>query len=131
MASRSSASPATNGIASGAVSGLLMFIVIVLIDHFIFSGRETKQYGLMPALIGAAIAGVIFGAIVGVVVVMTRSLPAGVITGAVLIAILKLVDIGGAGGGFAAMAIVFGLLYGAIFGWAVASSVVKSLGSTR
>ena len=126
MATRTSTSPRASGIISGAVSGLVMFVVILLMDHFFFSSRETRQYGLVAALIGAGVAGAVFGAIVGLVVVQTRSMPAGVATGAVLFALLKLAAIGAAGA-FSVGAVIFGLIYGAVFGWAVTGSVVKAM----
>lgn len=127
MAVQSSASkPTLSAVASGALSGAIVFMGIILIDHFLFTSRETARYGLPMTLIGAGILGVAFGAVVGLVLAMTRSMPAGIVAGAVLFALVKLMVIGFIGA-FTVAAIVFGLIYGAIFGWCVAGSAAKAL----
>lgn len=127
MAVQSPASkPTLSAIVSGALSGAIIFMGIILIDHFFFSSRETARYGLPTSLIGAGLLGVVFGAVVGLVIAMTRSMPAGIVAGAVLFALVKVMVIGFIGA-FTVAAIAFGLIYGAIFGWCVASSAVKAL----
>jgi hypothetical protein len=127
MAQRvSSAPPAINATLSGAASGLILFLIVALIEHFFFSGHQAPRYGLAATLIGAAVIGGVFGAVVGLIVAMTRSMPAGIGVGAVLFAAMKFTVIGVAGG-FTILAVVTGLIYGAIFGWAVATSALKAL----
>lgn len=126
MSATTSGKPTASAVVSGAVSGLVMFAVIVLIDHFFFDSSETARYGLMMTLLIAGVAGAVFGAVVGMVVASTRSMPAAIATGALLFAGLKLLAVGAAGG-ISAAAVVFGLIYGAVFGWAVASSAVKAM----
>jgi len=120
------ASPIITGLVSGAFSGLIVLAVIVLVDHFIFSGRESARYGLVPTLIGAGIIGAGVGAVVGAVVVLSGSAPAGIAAGAVIFALLRLIGMGMMGG-WTVLAVFMGLIYGALFGWAVASSVTKAL----
>lgn len=127
MALRTSAAPpVVNATASGAVSGLILFLFLTLIERYVFTAHDTARYGLLSMLIGGAVIGAVFGAIVGLVVALTRSLPAGVGVGAVLFAIMKFMIIGVAGG-FGVLAIIIGLIYGAVLGWVVATSAVKAL----
>ncbi len=127
MAQRtSSAPPAVNATVSGAASGLILFLIVALIQRFVFPGHDAPRYGLVATLVGAAVMGGVFGAVVGVVVAVTRSIPAGIGVGAVLFAAMKFAVIGVAGG-FTLLAVATGLIYGAIFGWAVATSAVKAL----
>jgi len=116
------ASPMVTALVSGAISGLIVLAVIVLVDHFIFSGRESARYGLVATLISAGIV----GAGVGAVVVLSGSAPAGIAAGAVIFALIRLIGMGMMGG-WTVLAVFMGLIYGALFGWAVASSVTKAL----
>jgi len=118
--------PTLSAIASGALSGVIIFMAIILIDHFFFTSRETARYGLPTSLVSAGVLGAVFGAVVGSVLAMTRSMPAGILTGAVLFALVKVMVIGFIGA-FTVAAIIFGLIYGAIFGWCVASSAAKAM----
>lgn len=121
-----SSKPTLSAVGSGAVSGVILFVVLILIDHFVFASRETGRYGLTASLISAAVMGIVFGAIVGLVVALTRSMPAGIVAGAILFALAKVLVLGTTGA-MTAFAIVFGLIYGALFGWGVAASAMKAL----
>jgi riboflavin transporter FmnP len=116
-------SPVVAGAVAGAVSGLIVLLVFVLINHFIFSGDETRRYGLVATLVGAGALGICFGAVIGVVVGLSGSMAIGIAAGAIAMAAIRLV----AAGEFAVLNLIMGLIYGAIFGWVVASGVGKSL----
>jgi hypothetical protein len=130
MSQRASAPPAANATVSGALTGLIVFLIVAVVERFVFPGHGAPRYSLLITLVGAAGMGALFGAIVGLVVAVTQSIPAGIGTGAVLFALLKFSIIGVAGG-FTVMAVGVGLIYGAILGWAVSASAAKSLESGR
>jgi len=127
MPAPSKISAAAAGLVSGAVYGLIVFIIIVLLDHFVFRTPSGTRYGLLSMLIGGAVLGVLFGAIIGLATALSGSVPAGVVIGAILLAGVKLID----AGRYQTLALVMGAVYGALLGWAVANGVAKSLTQAR
>ncbi len=122
-APKSAPQPILTGAVAGAVSGLVAFLVLVLVDHFIFSGNETHQYGLPATLVGAGLLGLVFGALIGAAVALTGNILICIITGAIIMAVVRLI----AAHGFDMLNLIMGLVYGAVFGWIVASGVARSL----
>jgi hypothetical protein len=120
------ASSAVNAIVAAAVSGLMLLAIFVLLDHFVFSGRETAAHGLLPTLIGACVVGAVLGAIVGAIVAFTHSMPLAIGVGALVFAGLKVMAIG-VPGTIGILGILFSLLYGAAFGWVAAGSAAKAI----
>ena len=118
-----------NGAAGGAIFGAMAFVVFFLIDRFFFGGSESARHGLIVSLVMGAIFGAGWGAIVGIATVMARSTGAGIATGAVLFALVKVFAMRavGLGGGWSVLGFVIGLVYGGIFGAIVAQSVMRSI----
>ena len=115
-----------NGALAGALYGAIFGLASTLAARFTGRGGEM---GLVAALAIGVGAGAVEGAIVGIVVIFSRSVPAGIATGAVVEALVKLTAMSALGlwWGFTALGIVISLVFGAVFGWVVASSVYNSI----
>jgi len=119
----------TSGAVAGAIYGAIVLLVFITLDRMAFGGSESRGLSFLAAAALAAVSGAVFGAIVGLVTAAAGSVGAGVGAGALLLGIFKAagISLAGFGGGFALLALLAGLVYGALLGWVVASSVIKSV----
>jgi hypothetical protein len=120
---------AAGGAVAGAIYGAAAITSFLLIDRFVFGGRESVGMGLIGVVLLGVITGGLLGAVVGAVTMVTGSTGAGIVTSALILALLKGVGMSlmGYGGGITAVSFVVGGIYGAVLGLAVAGGVAKSV----
>lgn len=124
---------AADGATSGAIYGALTLCVLMLVDRYVFHSAARDAVGLVQLLCFSATGGVVSGALVGLAVALQGSPLAGIVVGALLLGIGRGMGFSGTGfgGGFSGVSLVYGLVYGAIFGWAVAVTVITALRKPR
>jgi hypothetical protein len=115
---------AASGALAGAINGAIIMTIFAVVDR-LFTGMGDW----LPVIIGGLISGALLGALVGLLTVMSHSVPIGLAAGASIFALLHGVGFSSLryGAGFNPIALFFGLLYGAVFGWLVAGSTLKSV----
>jgi hypothetical protein len=119
--------------ASGAVAGALYCSVLlttyILVDRWFFDGSESAGLGLVGAILSAGVAGAVLGALIGAATMMARATGAGIAAGEIVLGVGKGagVSLSGYGSGFVAFGLAVGMVYGALIGWVVSTSVMKSI----
>ena len=117
---------------AGAVVGAIVFAVFVVIDTFFFGSADYSIVYKQPeanffvVLIIYSAIGAVFGAIVVGTAGLCDSKAAGLVAGAVVMAVEKgiaMAMIPGAGSGFQVFGLIVGALYGLFFSWAILSSI--------
>ncbi len=117
---------------AGAVVGAIVFAVFVVIDTFVFGSADYSIVYKQPeanffvVLIIYAAIGAVFGAIVVGTAGLCDSKAAGLVAGAVVMAVEKgiaMAVVPGAGSGFQVLGLIVGALYGLFFSWAILSSI--------
>jgi len=115
---------AASGAVAGAINGAIIMTIFAVIDRLFVGVGDW-----LPAVIGGLISGALLGALVGLLTVLSHSIPIGLATGALVFAVIHGIGFSSLryGQGFNVIALFFGLLYGGVFGWLVAGSVMKSV----
>jgi len=120
------------GTTVGATYGALALILIMLVDRYVFHATVQQGPSLLALLCISAPAGVVLGALVGLAVSLRRAPVAGIVVGALLLAVLRGMGLGAPGNGdVGILTWVGGLVYGGIFGAAVATVVLNVLRQAR
>ncbi len=117
------------GAMAGAAYGAVVLVAYLMLDRRFFGGADSAGMSAGAAALLGVIAGALLGAPIGALTLMTRSAGAGILTGALILAVLKGIgsSLLGLGSALTVVNFLVGGVYGAIVGLIVSGSVAKSI----